>query len=82
MTDDRLTTLRGRVAQGLTWLAEHDPTGAFHFWYEAGLTPRSPMPAQDEDRRADWTAWHQARRLWGELDRQLQKIDPQWKESR
>lgn len=79
MDDDRLTTLQRRVADGITWLSEHDPTGAFHFWFESGLTPRSPMPVQDEARREEWAAWHKARQLWGALDRELLALDKRWR---
>ena len=81
-TEDRLTTLQNRVAQGIEWLNSHDPDGSFTVWFQSGLTARSPMPGQSEERRAEWVEWHKARLLWGGLDRQLQRIDPQWKEDR
>lgn len=67
-----LEALQVRIGNGIAWLTEHDPTGAFHLWYEAGLTRLSPMPAQDEGRRAEWRAYYDARvtfeRLWQEME--------------
>ena len=37
--------LGARVEAGAKWLGEHDPKGVFYLWFEAGVNPRSPLPA-------------------------------------
>lgn len=74
MSDD-LDELYARVENGIRWLTEHDPTGAFHFWFQSGITPASPMPAHDgiDDAKERYTAYHSARShfeiLWGRMVR-------------
>lgn len=67
--------LEARVAAGMTWLTEHDPTGAFHFWFKAGLTKSSPMPAQAPERREDWIDYYEQRVLWERLYAECERLD-------
>ena len=80
MTKDpspQLQALYERVEKGIAWLTEHDPTGAFHLWYQGGLAPNSPMPAQDANRQADWRAYFAQRERWEGLWRQMHRLERQ-----
>lgn len=77
MPSDQLTKLYDRIEKGMTWLTEHDPTGAFHLWHKAGLAPNSPMPAQDQERKDDWRAYFQQRERWEALWRQMVRLEKQ-----
>lgn len=68
-------SLEQRVAKGIEWLTEHDPSGSFHLWFTWRLTPRSPMPAQSEDRRAEWTHYYRQRAIWEQLDAECRRLD-------
>lgn len=70
-----LEALQRRVGNGIDWLTEHDLSGAFHLWFEAGLTRISPMPAQDEDRRAAWQAYYAARVTFERLERECAALE-------
>lgn len=73
MTPDELNALGVRVGNGTQWLADHDPGGRFHTWWQAGLTPLSPLPAQEAtpEIRAEWTDYFRRRQLWEQLERRL-----------
>lgn len=73
--NDELATLHERVERGMAWLTEHDPTGAFHLWFTAKLHPSSPMPAQDDVRRAEYRAYYEARRLWERLWARMERME-------
>lgn len=70
-----LPGLYARVESGVNWLVEHDPTGAFHMWFESGLTSLSPMPAQDGDRRDQWRAYYSARLVFEQLWRKMVTLE-------
>lgn len=76
---DQLTVdeLAAKVGRGMTWLTEHDPDGAFHLWFKSGLTERSPMPAQSEDRREAWIGYCRQRTIWEKLDARLMELGGQ-----
>lgn len=67
-----MEALQERIAKGIEWLTEHDPTGAFHLWFGAGIQPFSPMPGQAEERRGEYQRYHKNRsvfeRLWREME--------------
>lgn len=67
-----LLALVERIENGIRWLSEHDPTGSFHLWFESGILPVTPLPAQDEVRREEWKAYFKNRtvfeRLWREME--------------
>lgn len=68
-----LVVLYDRVVNGIRWLAEHDPDGSFHVWFESGIRPTSPMPGQEEGRRPDYKAYFDARNTWNRLYRRLEQ---------
>lgn len=70
-----LDALVDRYASGIAWLSSHDPTGAFYVWFQSGILPHHPMPAQSEDRRADYKAWFEAFRLWLALDAKIERLE-------
>lgn len=70
-----LSALYERVEKGMAWLTEHDPTGAFHLWFKAGLAPNSPMPAQEESRKESWRAYFSQRDRWEGLWRQMIRME-------
>lgn len=78
-----LEKLRVRVAKGIEWLTEHDPIGRYHLWYEAGLDPRGPFPAQESqpDVVAGYAEYFKQRNLWERLSRELARVDPSWRDS-
>lgn len=73
MTPDEVAALEIRVANGITWLDQHDPKGSFHVWWQAGLTPATPLPAHEAtpEIRAAWIDYYGRRRLWEQLERKL-----------
>ena len=75
MTPDEIAALEVRVANGITWLDQHDPGSVFHAWWQAGLTPRSPLPAQEAGRRAEWAEYFGRRQVWERLYARLDKAD-------
>lgn len=79
MSKEDVDKLRERVATGIEWLTEHDPDGSFHFWFTAGLTPLSPMPAQKEERREPWREYHKQRTRWERMSSDLERVDPTWR---
>ena len=62
-----MTTIAERVANGITWLTEHDELGAFHFWFESGIIPGTPMPAQPEEVIERYRVYYKARVTWERL---------------
>lgn len=76
--DPALEQLRERVGKGITWLTDHDPDGSFHHWFEAGLSPLSPMPAQPPERVEAWKEYHRQRTRWERLSKDLERVDPMW----
>jgi hypothetical protein len=63
-----MSTIAERVANGITWLTEHDELGAFHFWFESGIIPgSSPMPAQTPERIEAYREYYKARVTWERL---------------
>ena len=79
---EQVEELRERVEKGINWLIQSDPDGVFHHWFVAGLTPLSPMPAQQADRREAWRAYHHQRERWERLSRDLELVDPTWRPTR
>lgn len=77
-----VAALRERVGRGIEWLASHDEAGVFHFWFEAGISPVSRMPAQDEAKRTAYAEYHRQRGRWEQLSKTLEKVDPAWRETR
>lgn len=78
MSPDEVERLQQRVANGITWLVEHDPLGRFHLWFTAKLTPYSVMPAKNEEEKAAYREYYNARVAWERLDKELARVDPQW----
>lgn len=74
MTDE-LVRLQERVAAGIVWLDNHDPKGVFHGWFTAGLTPISPMPAQDDETRERFREYYAARQTFERLDRECARLE-------
>jgi hypothetical protein len=76
--NDDIDALGERVARGMDWLTEHDPDGSYHHWFEAGLIPLSPMPAQSPERIAAWRDYYRQRvrweRMWKDLERLERKV--------
>lgn len=70
-----LADVYARVEKGIAWLTEHDPSGAFHLWFESKISPIAPMPAQSDDRRAEYAAYHQARTLFERLWRKMVALE-------
>lgn len=66
--------LEVRVRKGIAWLSEHDPDGAFHFWYKAGITKLTPMPAQPEDVIERWVRYYDNRVAWEALFAKLERM--------
>ena len=62
-----MTALEDRVAKGIEWLTEHDPTGGFHLWFVARILPGTPMPAQTPERQAEYRMYYKARQQWEAL---------------
>lgn len=80
MTDVELAALQERVGNGLQWLSDHDPTGAYYAWFQVGLTPASRIPKLEgrEDEaivRTEWSAWYKAKQTYDRLDRQLAALE-------
>jgi hypothetical protein len=68
-----LDALRERVGKGLTWLVENG-SNAFYFRYEARLTPTDPPPKEwDAAKIEAYRRWYHARRLWEELNSDLER---------
>ena len=77
MTD--VEKLQERVANGITWLVEHDPGGAFHLWYEAKIHPDGPFPAHEgTDYPERYREYCKQRRKWQALSDALERVDPAW----
>lgn len=64
-----------KVGRGIVWLGEHDPDGAFHLWFKSGLTERSPMPGQADERREEWQRYYRQRVIWERLDAQYAEME-------
>lgn len=74
MTFEELET---RVVNGMAWLAAHDQNGAFHLWFQSGLTAHTPLPAQGEAVREEWQRYYKQRLIWEQLDAQLLAMEAQ-----
>lgn len=74
-TADPLTVINERIGKGMEWLTTHDPHGAFHFWYKAGLTARSPMPSHDEVTVADWKRYYANRVTFEDLMKRADRLE-------
>lgn len=70
-----LDELAKRYEAGIAWLIEHDPAGAFYFWFKSGIQPHHKMPAQDEARRDEYKAYHHAYTIWLALDKKLLRLE-------
>lgn len=79
MTD--VEKLQERVANGITWLTEHDPLGVFHLWYVARIDPAGPFPAQDDVVVEDYAEYCAQRRKWQNLSDALSRVDPGWRDT-
>lgn len=77
MNPDDLAQLEQRVGAATTWLAEHDPGSRFHAWWQAGLTPLSPLPAHEAtpEVRAAWAEYFRWRGLYEKLESQLSRAE-------
>jgi hypothetical protein len=77
MTAEEVKALEVRVGNGIEWLSEHDPHGRFYAWWQAGLTPISPLPAHEAtpEVREQWQAWYAAKVTFDKLDRRLAVIE-------
>lgn len=73
--EEAIAILEQRIERGTTWLQEHDPGSRFHFWYQAGLTDRSPIKAHDADTIAAWRMYYRQRVRWEELNQQLANLE-------
>ena len=66
-----LAELYGRVEKGIAYLTERDPEGAFHIWFESGIGPRDPKPAQPPEVVDRYAEYHAGRltfkRLWAKM---------------
>lgn len=81
-TPDEVAKLQERVGNGLQWLSDNDPTGAFYAWFQTGLTPVSripkweELPADEQERlRGEWAAWYKAKQTYDQLDRRLAALE-------
>jgi hypothetical protein len=72
---DPLEVLQERVAKGIAWLTENDQSGAFHFWYKAGLTSASPMPSQTPERIEQWRRYYSNRSTWETLFSRMNRLE-------
>lgn len=75
MERDPIEVLGERVENGIKWLTDNDPDGAFHFWFKAGLLPTTPMPAQTEERIERWKRYYNNRRTWEQLFSRLDRLE-------
>lgn len=58
-----------RLGNGMVWLTERDPDGAFYIWFRAGLSESTRIPAQSDEVRAAWREWvPQMRNFWTLMD--------------
>ena len=77
MTD--VEKLQERVANGIDWLVAHDPTGAFHLWFVARISPKGPFPAHEDDGVPEaYAEYHKQRTNWERLSSALERVDPLW----
>lgn len=74
MSEMTIDEVEDRIAKGITWLTDHDQSGAFHFWYESGIKPRDQKPSQPEERVRLYEEYYNARELWEKLWRRLQRM--------
>lgn len=72
---DELKGLWDRWLKGVDWLMGHDPLGTFHFWYQSQITPRTPLPAQDEGRRLEYADYYRNRDLWESIDKKCLRLE-------
>lgn len=74
-TPEGMDRLAERVGNGMAWLSEHDPKGNFYAWFQAGLTPASVMPAQDDGTKEAYTEWYRAKLVYDRLETQLSRLE-------
>jgi len=67
-----LLKLQEKVGKGITWLTEHDPTGAFYLWFQSGILPDA-MPAQSAEVKEAYRAYRSAMAYWKSLEQLLDK---------
>lgn len=68
---EALQAIYARVEKGIGWLVDHDPDGAFHAWYQAGITPASKKPAQPPEVVEAYAVYFPQRELFEKLWRQM-----------
>ena len=67
-----LLAVQERIGRGIEWLRDNDPGGAFHLWFEAGILPVTPLPAQDEARREAYKRYWKNRSVFESLFREME----------
>lgn len=74
---EQLDRLAERVGNGITWLTEHDPTGAYHLWFTGRILPSSPKPGSTPEMAEGYRAYYPARvafeQLFSAMEREEQK---------
>lgn len=76
LTDQQqLDELHERVARGIAWLTEADPSGGQYFRYKAGLTRLSPMPSLDDGEKEAWIRWYDNMVLYEQLMGRLERLE-------
>lgn len=77
-TSPELAEVYERIVKGIAWLVEHDPLGAFHFWFESGIGPRAPMPGMDRNHpetREKWVEYYTNRGLFEKLWAKMVRLE-------
>lgn len=79
MTDEEraaIDELNERIAKGIAWLDEHDPTGGLYFQWKAGLRAHSRMPKlEGTPEHEDWKRWAQNMALYEQLMGRLERLE-------
>jgi hypothetical protein len=75
MTPEEMDALATRVGNGMQWLADNDPVGAFYAWWQTGLTPATPMPAQDPETMEAWRNWYRQKERYDRLELALSRAE-------
>lgn len=70
-----LDAVEERIEKGVAWLTEHDPTGAFHFWFESGISPHSTMPRATDKQKEGYRQYHKQRLLFKALWEQMERLE-------
>lgn len=74
-----LEEVHERIEAGVAWLTGHDPDGSFYFWFKAGITARTPMPAQTPERIEEWKRWYGNMLTFQDLWRRMERLEAQQK---